>query len=156
MGLSEDVLNDHVSELSLRRLVVAAPQTAVRDVCAMMRDARLGAAMILDDDGQPVGMFNEKLLIRMLHENTAALEEPVENHMTRNLRCVRETDTVAHLITVMQEHKLRWICVVDDTGRATALTGLRGAMEYIVDHFSRHVHTNPLRSRLSMEQREGA
>lgn len=156
MGLSQDLLSEHISELALRRLVVAAPQASVRDVCAMMRDARLGAAMILDDDGKPVGMFNEKLLIRMLNENAAALDEPVDRHMTCNLHCVRETDTVAHLIAVMQERKLRWICVVDEAGRAVALTGLNGTMAYIVDHFSRHVHGNPLRSRLSMEQREGA
>lgn len=156
MGLSEEVLHDHVCDLALRPLVHVDAGASVRNACALMREAQLGAAMILDTDGRPVGMFNEKLLIRLLHANPQAMDEPVDRHMTRNVRCVRETDTIVKLINVMQVHRLRWVCVVDDSGRATALTGLRSAMEYLVEHFSRQVHTNPLRSRLSMEQREGA
>ncbi len=156
MSLSNDILVNHVSDLSLRPLVSVDAKATVRDACALMRDARLGAAMILDDAGRPVGMFNEKLLIRVLNDRPAALDEPVEDHMTRNLRCVCETDPIAELISVMQAYNLRWVCVRDASGKAVALTGLRGAMEYIIDHFAAHVQTHPLRSRLSMEQREGA
>ncbi len=156
MSLTEDIWRDRVSQLALRPLVIVPGDAAVRDACALMRDAKLGAAMILDDDGKPLGMFNEKLLIRLLHNNPAGLDEPVRDHMTTNIHCVRETDTIATLIVVMQKYKLRWVCVTDTSGKATALTGLRGSMEYIVEHFSQQVHTNPLRSRLSMEQREGA
>jgi len=76
--------------------------------------------------------------------------------MTRNVISVKQTDTIATLIATMQTRKLRWVTVVDDGGKVVALTGLRGVMEYVVDHHPRSIKSMPIRRKISMTEREGA
>jgi CBS domain-containing protein len=122
-----------------------------------MRRRRMGCVIIVDEGGNPLGMFNEKLLIRTLTDRPDdAFAQPLDQYMTRNVVCVKTTDSIAKLINTMQKHKLRWVCVVDPVGRALAITGIKGVFEYLVDHLPRCVKVNPLQSRLAMKQREGA
>lgn len=156
MALRQEILNEPVSALSLRPLVTFSPDDPVRKVCDAMAEAQLGAAIAVDSSGRTVGMFNEKLLIRLLNENPEAMDEAAEKHMTRNVTCVKTTDTIATLIATMQHRKLRWVCVVDESGKATALSGLRGVMEYIVEHVPRWVSVQSMDAKLAMDEREGA
>lgn len=156
MGLRENLMTEPVTELMMRTLVTARPDTTVEQACAAMRQAKLGALIVVDDAGHPVGMFNEKLLIRLVASDIGQLSDPVEKHMTHNVVCIRESDSIAQLIATMQSRKLRWICVVDDSGKATAITGLRGVMEYVSEHHPRSVKVQPMQAKLAIDQREGA
>lgn len=156
MALRQEILNESVTALALRPLVRFATKDPVRKVCEAMTESGLGAAIATDEAGKPIGMFNEKLLIRLLNGDPAAMDEPAEGYMTRNLACVSEHDTIATLIATMQSRKLRWVCVCDASGKATALTGLRGVMEYIEEHVPRWVAVQSMDSKLAMDEREGA
>ncbi len=156
MGLREEILNQPISDLPLRPAVSVASGTTVRQVLAAMRHRKMGCALIVDDGAMPIGMFNEKLLMRMLVDGSGSLDDPVDQHMTVGLACVPLGDPIAKLIATMQTRKLRWICVTDDAGRVHSITGCKGLFEYLVDHFPRSVKVRPLRSILSMEHREGA
>jgi CBS domain-containing protein len=156
MGLRSDILNQPVSSLALRPLITVRPSATVHEAIETMRRARLGCVIVIDDAGKPIGMFNEKMLMRMLLEKPDAISQPIRQHMTRNVWSVIEGDTIARLIGVLQVHKLRWACVCDDSGKATAITGLKGLMEHIVDNFPRQCKVQPIRSNLAIEQREGA
>lgn len=156
MGLRQDILNQPVTDLALRPLIQVSATATVAEAIAIMRQHELGCVMVLDEDGQPLGMFNEKLLIRMLVDDKDYLDHPVSEFMTTELVTVSQSDRIADLLHTMQTHKLRWVCVVDGEGRAAAITGLRGLVEYVVDHVPRCVLVEPIRRKLSMEQREGA
>ena len=156
MGLREDLQSHTVNELILRPYAPVRSGATVSDAVTAMKAAGIGAAMILDESCKPIGMFNEKILIRLLANNPDALSEPVEQHMTRHVVCVRRDQPIATLISVMQENTLRWVCVTDEQGRAEFLTGLRGVLEYVTDYFPREVKVQPDESRLAMDQREGA
>jgi len=156
MALRDYIKNEPVSTLSLRKLVLFSPQRPVREACDAMQREGLGAALAVDPLGKPIGMFNEKVLIRILSQTPTAMDDPAEQHMVRNVVTVKETDPIAELIATMQGRMLRWVCVVNDEGKAVALTGLRGVMEYVVDHHARSVMGTPIRRKLSMTEREGA
>ena len=53
-------------------------------------------------------------------------------------------------------HDLRFVCVVDETGRAVALTGQRGVMEYIAGHYPRRIWPSRTACRPYFQTREGA
>jgi CBS domain-containing protein len=101
-------------------------------------------------------MFTEKLLIRLLAHRPEAVDEPVAEHQSVRIVCLRGEEPIARLITTMQKHALRWVCMVDGDGRPTALADLRGVIEYVADHVPRIVKVQPIEPKLSMEQREGA
>jgi CBS domain-containing protein len=156
MALRENISQEPVSELTLRPLVLFEPDRPVSDACESMRHGGVGAAIAVDPVGRPVGMFNEKVLIRLLASNPDAIDEPAEKYMVRNVVVMNVTDPIAELIATMKQRHLRWVCVVDEQGKATAVAGLRGVMEYIVDHHPLLVKSTPIRRKLSMTEREGA
>lgn len=156
MGLIDSILSDPISRLTLRPQMGVSPNATVREVCDVMRAEHVGCAIVLDPHSKPLGMFNEKMLVRLLATNPAGVDEPVKLHMTTNIVTIGIRDPVAKLVSIMQEHKLRWVCVVDEEGRAVAITGLRGLLEYVVDVFPHLVKVQPYEERLAMKSREGA
>src|SRR5690606_771325 len=86
---------------------------SVRETVARMKDQQVGAAIVVDDDGLAVGMFTEKLLIRLLARNPRAMDDPVESHMANRMVCLRDDEPIARLLATMQAHKLRWVCITD-------------------------------------------
>lgn len=156
MGLRENILSQPVSDLSIRELVSVPPTETVRETVALMRGKNMGAAIVIDDAGYPIGMFNEKLLIHLFEAGTDAMGDPVEKHMTRSVACVGTQETIATLIATIHSRGLRWICICDEAGKAIGISGVRGVMEYVTEHHPRSVLVQPLQSKLSVDEREGA
>lgn len=156
MSLRQNILNEPVSRLPLRDLIAVEPTTTVRRAITMMRDKKLGCVIVVDGAGKPVGKFSERQLTRLLLNDPDGLERPVGECMAQDWRCVTLTDPIARVIELMKEADLRFVCVVDQNGRAVALTGQRGVMEYIAEHFPRQVLASRVSNRPYLEQREGA
>lgn len=157
MGLYENFHADPISMLDVHKTVSVSPDTLVRDVVKQMREARLGAAFIVNHTDHPVGMFNERMLVDLLSKKPEAMDETVDRHMTLNIVCLHRTDSVAKLIATMSNYNISWVCLVDEEYRPTALTGLRGVLRYVVEYIPHLIRVEPMDStNLSMEQREGA
>lgn len=156
MGLAENIHRDPLTALPLRPYAVVRSAETVRLAVMRMRCQRVGAVIVTGPDGRPEGMFNEKLLIRLLAQTPGVMEEPVERVMTRQIVTLERSRPIADLLEVMRRRQQRWVVVVDEAGRPVALTGLRGVIEYVADHFPRHVLAQPIESKLALRQREGA
>jgi len=156
MGLRKDILNVPVSKLQLRQLIPVQATTPVREAVDQMRQKRLGCAVVVDQEGRPVGKFTEQLLMKLLLKDPTLLDEPVSRFMHPHAYPVKRDDPIAKLIDLMESEKLRFMCVTDQQGKAVALTGQKGLMEYIVEYFPRQVKVQRMRSKLHMDQREGA
>ena len=65
------------------------------------------------------------------------------------------TEPIANVIESMQSQKLRFIVVLDEQGKAVAITGQKGIMEYIADHFPRQIKVQRMSSDFFTGQREG-
>ena len=155
MGLKHDILNQPVSELELRELIAVRPTTTVREALEQMKQKKLGCVVVVDDEGKPLGKFTERLLIKMLLEHPDALDQQVGDHMANDWDAVQQTDPIATVIDKMESKKLRFVVVLDAQGKAVALTGQKGVMEYIVDHFPRQVKVQRMSTEFFTGQREG-
>jgi CBS domain-containing protein len=157
MGLRRNIMQEPISALSLRRCPTTTATDTVREAIAILKRDHLGTIIIVDDDGMPKGMYNEHMLMRLLAENPAGLDDPVGDHMTTYVVCLRRDEPIAKLIATMYERKLRWVCVVDNEGRPISLSGLRGVIEYVSEYFPHQVAVQPISgNKLSVDQREGA
>ena len=156
MGLREHILNDPVSMLELRELIAVPQGTTVRQAIVLMQEKALGCVVAVDENGKPVGKFTERVLVKILLKGAKALDDPVESHMARAWAVVNNTDPISKVLERMQSRSLRFVVVLDDQGKAIALTGQKGVMEYIVDHFPRQVKVQRMQSKVHMDQREGA
>jgi len=133
--MTEEVVN----RLALREPVLCGPQDTLRQAIEKMRRQRLGCVIVIDDDRKPLGMFTESMLTQLLLNGPAALDDKVEQHMAEQWPWVRDSDPVVDVLEAMQAKNVRFICVVDAEGRVAGLTGQKGLMEYIADHFPEQV-----------------
>lgn len=155
MGLKHDILNQSVSELELRDLIAVSSTTTVREALEKMRQKKLGCVVIVDDEGKPLGKFTERLLIKLLLEHPDGLDQHVSDHMASVWDAAQLTDPIATVIDKMESKKLRFVPVLDEQGKAVALTGQKGVMGYIVDHFPRQVNVQRMSTEFFTGQREG-
>lgn len=156
MGLRENLRTEPVSRLALRKPVVASAEATVREGILQMRERELGCVIIVDDDQRPLGIFTEGMLRQMIVGNPAAVEESLRDHMNREVRWVRLTEPIAKVLQLMQVEKTRFVGVIDSEGRLAGLTGQKGLMEYVAEHFPQQVMVQRIGGPPHIAEREGA
>ena len=156
MGLHLNMRTEPVSKLALREAILTRPDETVRHAVQRMRDKQLGCVFIVDGDRKPIGVFTESILNRLLVIRPQAIDDPLSRHMDPEVCCVRLTDPIHCLCAAMQDQDLRFVCVVDDEGRASWLTGQRGLVEYMAEHFPGHVMVQRIGCAPQIHEREGA
>lgn len=157
MGLYENIINQPITSLALRPLIAVRAGATVHEAVNLMRLRRTGCVIVTDAASMPVGMFNERLMTRLLCKPGASTEDAIEKHMTHGVVTVSQDDMIVDMLRTMQEKNARWVCVTDSNGKAVAMGGLRGLIEYMVDHFPRQVFVEPLTgTHIGFEDREGA
>lgn len=157
MGLQQNFQNEPVSRLSLRDPVTATPDETLRQAVERMRDRKLGCTLVVDGDNKPVGIFTESTLTQLLDQRgPQLLDDRIEEHMTEPCPRVALTDPVGYVLEAMQLKNLRFLCVVDDEGRVVGLTGQKGLIEFVADHFPGQVMVQRIGGQPYLAEREGA
>ena len=156
MGLHENMRNEPVSQLALREPVTTVPTDSMREAIQQMREKKLGCAVVVDDESKPIGMLTESMITHMIAQKAAILDDPVQQHMAEQLPWVKLTDPIGDVLEAMQLKNLRFLCVIDDEGKLAGLTGQKGLMEYVADHFPKQVMVQRIGSKPYMTEREGA
>lgn len=156
MGLKENLRGEPVSRLALREPVVATVEATVRDGILQMRQRALGCVFVVDGEQRPLGIFTEGMLRKMIATNPAAVDQPLRDHMARDVRWVRLADSVAKVLQAMQTEKTRFVGVIDAKGRLVGLTGQKGLMEYVAEHFPQQVMVQRIGGQPYLAEREGA
>lgn len=156
MGLKENLRSDPVSRLNLRDPVVASPNVLIRDGIQRMRERGLGCVIVVDDQCRPLGILNEGMLRQMLSVNPAVVDSPLGDYMNTSVRWVRLSEPVVQVLRAMQNENTRFVGVVDDDGRLAGLTGQKGLMEYVAEHFPEQVTVQRIGQSTHFAQREGA
>ena len=157
MRLEENIRKECVSDLPLREAIIIQTDTTVIAAIELMREKKLGCAVVVDADGKPLGTFSERTVIDLVlqqPDNLSALV--VGEHMDEEWFSVRQTDSICAVMETIQQRSARFVCVLDDEGKVVALTGQKGLTEYIAEHFPRQVMVQRVGGKPGMETREGA
>ncbi len=156
MGLYDNMRNENVSRLALREPILCGAQDTVRQAIEKMREGKLGCVIVADSDRKPIGMYTESMLVQLLANEPDRIDDPLEAHMAKQWPWVKLTDPVVDVLEAMQLKNVRFICVVDEDGRIAGLTGQKGLMEYVADHFPGQVMVQRIGCTPYTQQREGA
>jgi len=156
MGLRDALVTETVGALELRHLIALGPDTPVRTCVAEMQKNKLGCVVVVDEAGKPIGKFTERRMMQMMVSDATIIDRPVSESMYNECDTVTQQTSIADLITLMDEKHLRFVAVVDDAGKAIALCGQKGVMEFIAENFPRAVKVQAMGSKVAIEEREGA
>jgi CBS domain-containing protein len=156
MGLQNNFKTDQVHELEIREPVVVTPSTPLREAISLIRNRKIGCAIVVDSERKPLGIFTESMLTELLSHGPLPLDDPIEKHMAERCPWVRSTDPVADVLEAMQLKNVRMLCVVDEHEKVVGLTGQRGLMEYVTEYFPGEAMVQRIGQTPFLNDREGA
>ncbi len=89
------------------------PDQTVRDVVQLLVDKRIGAVVVVNETGQPVGIVSERDIVRELAKNEHALNEAVRRVMTSDVIIARPGDDTKSVSKTMTVKRFRHLPVMD-------------------------------------------
>lgn len=156
MGLYENMHSETVSRLSLRDPVALGEHGTIGDAIIAMRRRKLGCAIVVDEQRMPLGLFSESELTRLLNENSDIINEPLVGFIKRDWPTIKLSDPIARVLDALESHNVRFLIVVGERGELVGLTGQKGLMEYVADHFPGQVIVQRIGGNPFIVEREGA
>lgn len=135
------------------KVISVAPTEPLERVSRVLRDARIGAAIVMDEDGRMAGILSERDIVHgVAGRGAEVLAEPVSKFMTRDVQTCAPDASVDQLMGQMINGQVRHLPVVD----AGALVGVisvgdvvkHGLAEILAvrDTLQRYIHDASVRA----------
>lgn len=123
-------------------VVTVAPTDPIGAVVRRLAQERIGAVVILDDQGRPAGILSERDIVRALAgEGARALERTAADLMTRHVLTGRPGDTVAQIMQLMTQRRIRHVPILDDDGRMAGLVSIGDVVKARLDETEMEVES---------------
>jgi CBS domain-containing protein len=96
-------------------VVTAVPGETLHRIAQLIAEYRIGAVLILDMEGHPVGIVSERDTVSALAASgAAALASTAADAMSRSLVTCKPTDTADEILAVMTHSRVRHLPVMED------------------------------------------
>jgi CBS domain-containing protein len=106
-----------------------APGASVIEAVRCMRDRRIGALMVVENE-RLVGILSERdVVFRVVADERDAKSTRVAEVMTTNPQVIQPDKPFSHALHMMYEGGFRHVPVVDANGRAVGMVSARDALE---------------------------
>ncbi len=103
------------------QVYTVTPSTTLAEAAKQLAEHRVGALIVSADKKAADGMLSERDIVRVLAERGPnALGDPVQSHMSGPVITCGPDDTIAHLMHLMTEHRIRHLPVLENE----VLTGI--------------------------------
>ena len=97
------------------KVISVAPTEPLERVSRVLRDARIGAAIVMDEDGRMAGILSERDIVHgVAGRGAQVLAEPASNFMTRDVPTCAPDASVDQLMGQMIDGRVRHLPVVDE------------------------------------------
>lgn len=97
-----------------RTVHTVSPSATIREAMALFLRHSVGSLLVLDNDGEVLGIVTERDIFRLAFEHEGRIMGiPVDAVMTRNLIIALPHDTVDYLKSLITENRIRHLPVID-------------------------------------------
>ncbi|MBZ0275216.1 MAG: CBS domain-containing protein, partial [Anaerolineae bacterium] len=121
-----------------RTPITVAADTSLAQAIRIMREANIGALLVVDENRRPVGIFTESdVLMKIAMQVTDLEARTVGEFMTPNPDTLPATVPIAHALHLMSIHRYRHLPIVDEDGLAVGMISFRDVVHYIETYFDR-------------------
>jgi len=116
-----------------RAVATARPDATLLDIIQKLAQKKIGAIVVVGDNGEVAGIISERDIIRRLGEGgEKALAEPVTQAMTSAVITCNESSTIEEMMEVMTKGRFRHVPVVEDG----ALVGIVSIGDIVKHHIA--------------------
>jgi CBS domain-containing protein len=114
-----------------RAVTTAGPSATLLEIAAKLSAKRIGAIVVVDPQGEVVGIISERDIIRALAaDGPDSLTSSVAEVMTKQVVTCQETDTLDELMAMMTARRFRHLPVLTDG----ALVGIISIGDVVKHH----------------------
>ncbi len=118
-------------------VVTVEPTAGLAAAVKLLAERRIGAVVILGADHRIVGILSERDIVRALAEHgSTALNEPVGQVMTRDVKTCSEDDTIESLMGRMTTGKFRHM-PVEEQGKLIGIVSIGDVVKSRVEEIER-------------------
>jgi CBS domain-containing protein len=115
------------------KVYTVSPDNSLQDVVQVLMAHRIGAALVIDDDGITRGIITERDVLRECLDHADRLHEvPVRLAMTTDVVVGLLDDEIESTMAVMTEHRIRHLPIMDG-GRVAGLISIGDLVKSCLD-----------------------
>ncbi len=97
-----------------RNVISALPSASIEHIVNVLAKNRIGAVVIVDEMQRVQGIISERDIVRIIAtQGTAAMSDPVGEHMTRPVVTCAEHNTIDWLMETMTSRRFRHMPVIE-------------------------------------------
>jgi CBS domain-containing protein len=116
------------------------PDQTVREAVALLVDKRIGAVVVVDDAGGPMGIVSERDVVRELAKNENVLNEPISRIMTSDVIITRPGDDTKAVSKTMTIKRFRHLPVMDH-GELVGIISIGDVVKAQLDEYEGEIET---------------
>ena len=124
-----------VNEIMSREIRTVSPDTPLREIALIMRQADIGA-LIINQDDRMAGMITDRDLVIRAMADGMDLNTPVSRIMSDEVRYCFEDEEVDHVAKNMAQLEKRRLPVVNRDKRLVGMVSLANVASYNADKLS--------------------
>ncbi|PIE43759.1 MAG: hypothetical protein CSA50_03930 [Gammaproteobacteria bacterium] len=114
-------------------LKTTSPNNTVAEVAASMKELKMGAILLVEND-ELVGIFTERdLLNRVVAEGKDPASTKISDVATQNPIVVKENAHIKDCALILKDKGFRHLPVVDDDNRHVGIVSSRDFFQYMTD-----------------------
>ena len=118
-----------------------APGETLSEAARQLHEKRVGA-LVVKDGGAVVGIFSERDIVReLVTGGPGALQEPVGEHMTRDVIFASPHETVDALLARMTDRRVRHLPVVNGQGDLCGLVSIGDLVKHKISEVEAEAQT---------------
>lgn len=106
------------------------PRATIREAIAVMLEKDIGALLVVDEEGNLVGIFSERDLLKKVAGYQENYDLPVRDFMTHKPAAVAKTNTLAVVLHKMDGGGYRHVPVVEE-GKPIGVVSVRDMLRHI-------------------------
>lgn len=142
MELARNLRKDPVSRLEPTEPLSVDKHSTVGEAVLLMRGANAGGVLVCDE-GQLIGIFTERDLIRRVLAVGKPLRLPIVDVMTPDPLTIRSSDPIRLAVRRMEGKGHRHLPIVDDDKRPVGMLSIKRLVRYLVEHYPQAVYNQP-------------
>jgi CBS domain-containing protein len=97
------------------QVYTVSPHQTMQDVVRVLMAHRIGAALVVDDEGQTVGIITERDVLRECLDGADRLAGiPVREAMTRDLIIGTTVSDIDEAMAIMTSHRIRHLPIIEN------------------------------------------
>jgi CBS domain-containing protein len=123
------------------KVVTVEPEQQIRHALALLAEHNIGALVVVDVGGRPIGILSERDIVRAaVRDERGVFDKPVSALMTRNVIVGVPQDDLTSVGATMTERRIRHLPVVEQ-GRLVGIISIGDVVKAQRDQYQGEVDT---------------